>query len=488
MPKLFWSAPAGASGNSVTLLNAQGQLPVGAAALAVDATDIVYPAPGGGLLRVPVGGGPATQLVGSLNGQLVFWDASAGQWVVSPTAPADGQSPIWDSTNNRWNQVPAVVAAGTVSGAILGQPGSPLNSGFLSRRGFVNAASSRLGTTFAGCTLEAATTLLTAADLGKGNWFIVDAAASGGGGAGGNLTGADGQGGPAGGGGARRRAIYTRAEMIAMLPIVISAALAGTAGIGRTSVNNVTTIPNTPGGNGGTAAFGRFFAGGGSGGSSNLTGRHAGGGGGLFDAPTPGTTTAAQLGGVPAATAGAAGLFLEGAGHGSTAVAGPYPGVPAIYGGASGGSSGQTDTVSAGDGGCSSFGGGGGGSGRSSSSTLTAGLAGGDGGSRRTLANQTSGGGAAGGPGTAADNLAPAPGAAGADGDAEVSGSGGGGGGNNGGNVTTFRAGAGGAGGFPGGGGGGGGSTRISQFSARTCVGGDGAAGGDALVLITGLA
>jgi hypothetical protein len=42
---------------------------------------LTYPAPGGGLLRVPVGGGAPAPLIGLESGQLVAWDAAAGQWV-----------------------------------------------------------------------------------------------------------------------------------------------------------------------------------------------------------------------------------------------------------------------------------------------------------------------------------------------------------------------------------------------------------------------
>jgi hypothetical protein len=458
---------------------------VGAQAAFVDGSDIIYPAPGGGLLRVPVGGGPASQVLGSANGQLVFWDAGAAQWVVSAGTALDGQSPIFNVVANTWNYAPANIPAGTVPGAVIGAPGSNLNSGFLRRRGFVNAASSRIGTTFAGCVLEAATTLVTAADLGPGNWFVVDVAGSAGGGAGANFFG-DGQCGPGGGGGARRRAIFTRAELLAMLPIPISAFLGGIAGIGRTTSNNVQTVAPTAGGNGGSAAFGRFTAGGGSGGSIGSTGRHAGTGGGLLDAPTPPNTTAAILGGPPAATIGAAGLFLEGAGHGATNTTAAFPGVPAIYGGASGGSADSTEA--AGDGGTSLYGGGGGGGGRSTDATVGTGGTGGRGGGRRTAANPTTGGGGLGGPGTNADNVKPPPGSPGADGDAECNGDGGGGGGSNDGNVTIWLAGDGGDGGFPGGGGGGGGATRIAIFAGRTCVGGNGGRGADALVLLTGMA
>jgi hypothetical protein len=68
-----------------------------------DAADILtYPAPGGGLLRVPVGGGAPAPLNGSAaSGQLVTWDNSAGQWVLTDVPPSFA-SPVWSSTLNKW--------------------------------------------------------------------------------------------------------------------------------------------------------------------------------------------------------------------------------------------------------------------------------------------------------------------------------------------------------------------------------------------------
>lgn len=102
MPRLFWSSLAGPVGNTVSLLNAQGQLPVGAQAQLVDGSDINYPAPGGGLLRVPPGGGPAAQMLGTLAGQLTYYDAAAGLWLPTPTAPSNGQVAQWDSVAATW--------------------------------------------------------------------------------------------------------------------------------------------------------------------------------------------------------------------------------------------------------------------------------------------------------------------------------------------------------------------------------------------------
>ena len=64
-------------------------------------TIITYPAPGGGLLRVPVGGGAPAPLLGTARGQLVFWDQIAGQWVVSET-PVNSAVPVWSTALNKW--------------------------------------------------------------------------------------------------------------------------------------------------------------------------------------------------------------------------------------------------------------------------------------------------------------------------------------------------------------------------------------------------
>jgi len=66
----------------------------------------VYPAPGGGVLRVPVGGGAAAPLAGTSNGQLFFWDQTAGRWTFPSAAPADDQLPQWDAATNTWTFIP----------------------------------------------------------------------------------------------------------------------------------------------------------------------------------------------------------------------------------------------------------------------------------------------------------------------------------------------------------------------------------------------
>ena len=106
MPNLFYRALSGPAGNQVSLLNAQGQLPVGAQATALDPSDIVYPAPGGGLLRVAVGGGAAAPMNGSANGQLTYWSQTGGLWLPTPTAPNDGDTAVWNAAANAWQYTP----------------------------------------------------------------------------------------------------------------------------------------------------------------------------------------------------------------------------------------------------------------------------------------------------------------------------------------------------------------------------------------------
>lgn len=101
MPRLFWSPNSGPSGQQSQAL-LPGQNLQGQTAIAVDPSDITYPAPGGGLLRVPVGGGIATPINGTLNGQLWQYDNTAGLWTPTPTAPSNGQVAQWNSLANSW--------------------------------------------------------------------------------------------------------------------------------------------------------------------------------------------------------------------------------------------------------------------------------------------------------------------------------------------------------------------------------------------------
>jgi hypothetical protein len=365
-----------------------------------------------------------------------------------------------------------------------GSPGTGSDDGYLSRIVYVNAASARIGTTFAGVTCEATPgSWTTDADIPDGNWFDVRVAGPAGGGAGAGQS--EGKMGPGGGGGARMPPrLFSRADLVAMLPITITCGLGGAGGAGRQNINLVDIIAGASGSNGSSASvFGPISAGAGSGGGFNA-GRHGGCGGGVESAPTPTTATTAAIGGAPAITIGLGGIYLEGAGHPNTS-AGGGTGLAAVHGGASGGSI-NGGAEGANPGGRSVFGGGGGGSGRSTDLSLGAGASGGDGGGRWTTSSQTGGGGA-GGPGVS-NSSTPAAASAGADGDIDHNGNGGGGGGSSDGNTTVMTGGAGGAGGFPGGGGGGGGATRIVSAASRTITNGSGAAGADGCVIITAYA
>lgn len=104
MARRFWSAPAAPVGYQSSL-QADNQGPQSAQSLLLDPSDLVFPAPGGGTLRVPVGGGPATPVNGTGNGNLWYYDQTSGLWVPSPNAPADFDVPRWNATLNRYDFV-----------------------------------------------------------------------------------------------------------------------------------------------------------------------------------------------------------------------------------------------------------------------------------------------------------------------------------------------------------------------------------------------
>ena len=97
----FISSPQGPEGSAFSISN-PGQPPYAAELHAVEASDIIYPPPGGGLLRVPVGGGAAAEMLGTLPGQINYWSQSAGLWLPTSTAPSGGQTPVWDATAGEW--------------------------------------------------------------------------------------------------------------------------------------------------------------------------------------------------------------------------------------------------------------------------------------------------------------------------------------------------------------------------------------------------
>lgn len=98
--KQFWSSRSGAVGTQLQALT-PGQNQQGMESALVTPDDVIYPA-GGGLLRVPPAGGAAAEMIGTIAGQLAFWDAAAGQWTFSTTGPASGQLPIWNAALNTW--------------------------------------------------------------------------------------------------------------------------------------------------------------------------------------------------------------------------------------------------------------------------------------------------------------------------------------------------------------------------------------------------
>lgn len=103
MANRFWAAPTAPLGRLVQL-QADNIAPQNAAALLIDPSDVLYPPPGGGLLRVPGGGGAAVPVNGTANGQIWYYDHAAGLWVPS-TAPAANQSPRWNAALNRFDWV-----------------------------------------------------------------------------------------------------------------------------------------------------------------------------------------------------------------------------------------------------------------------------------------------------------------------------------------------------------------------------------------------
>lgn len=353
--------------------------------------------------------------------------------------------------------------------ALLQTAGQP---GYVSSHVYVNAASPRVGTVWQGITIEAAVTWTTAAQIPPGNWFQVDVAPAGGSGASG-MCATNTQGGGTGAGGApRNRKTFSRAELVAALPIVISAALGQNGGLG-VSVTGTATSAGNLGVDGGSASFGNLccaFGGSGANGSALSSNRAGGAGGGQQSAGTAantggGSSTGGGLGGTttqPTEAFSGAGCIVA------------VNGRPAEYGGASGaGAPGSTNATGL-AGGSSRYGGGGGGAGGGAATGAAS--AGGPGGvsggiAATVLSNGTNDGGPAGG-------AVGANGTNGADGDLTHNGQGGAGGGG-----SNSTGGNGGNGGFPGGAGGGGGSA--SRVSGNVTSGSGGRAG-DAAVIVLG--
>jgi hypothetical protein len=382
------------------------------------------------------------------------------------------------------------------TGTFVGATGAA--NGYASLTVYANASSTRVGTTFQGVTVLAATTWTTAADVPAGNELDVIVAPSGGGGTGGApIFQSQENGSPAGGGTPYLRRRFARSQIIAALPIVMTAPLGGVGGAGQTTASGAGLRPN-PGANGGTASFGSLLIGFGPGGGNGFTAvqsNSCGGSGGGWMGPGVGnssTTVSIALGGEPSLAA--SNTTLVQSGFGGANCDNGTAGLAAVWGGGGGAPSRTSGTVAGRAGGRSLYGGGGGGAGGGcgNGTGATNAANGGDGGlsgpstTAITSATQSGLGGAA---GAGAGNGTGGDGTPGADGTIDHAGSGGGGGGGSNrlsSSAGTSTGGAGGNGGFPGGGGGGAGAA--SSFggtnAATTKKGGD---GGDSAIIIIGL-
>jgi hypothetical protein len=397
--------------------------------------------------------------------------------VESGDAPNPGQS-----LSETLTQIMNILIAGDTS------------PGYVARYGYVNAASARLGTMFAGVQLQAAPLIWTdPLHIPPGNVFDWRQwGSAGGSGAGaacrsGSGSASIGGGGPSGGG-AMNRWVCTRADLIAALPIAFVTPLGG-AGAAQTNGNSVSITSGANGligalnsiigvrlqqtagggyfGTGGTGSgAGAGTAGAGGGMLSNATSLSTAGGAPWDSGPTISNTIYWQRGGAPAnsrSSAGASGTCNW-----------------SVWGGAGGGSSGGTNSLT--HGGRSRYGGSGGGQGGRSNLNNTVTLpSAGEGGNHDISPGVTPWGGGGG----TAGNTANEDGGDGPDGSIDEGGQGGGGGGPGAGNSSsTARGGHGGRGGFPGGGSGGGGGS-YSSTAAVNAIGGSGQPGADGLTVLT---
>lgn len=364
--------------------------------------------------------------------------------------------------------------------------------GYVARYGWVNAASSRLGSMFAGVQLEAAPVLWTdPIHIPPGNVFDFrqwgSAGGSGSGAACRSGTGSAsiGGGGPSGGA-AMNRWVCTRADLIAALPISFATPLGGAGGasIVSTTISITNGNPGLIGGMNSILGTGlAYFAGGGfqgAGGTSSGAGHGAAGGGG----GQLGNAISASQGGAPYETPPTVGSVVFYQRGGPPANSRPTSGASgvsnwAVWSGAGGGSSGGTNSTTYG--GRSRYGGCGGAQGGRTNLSGAAGVGAGEGGNHDTslAAAPWGGGGGAAGTGNGGD------GGDGPDGSVDEGGQGGGGGNAGSGNtVESARGGDGGRGGFPGGGSGGGGGSYSSTPTANS-ISGAGRPGGDGLTLLT---
>lgn len=375
-------------------------------------------------------------------------------------------------------------------------PATGTATGYLQRLGFVNAASTKIGTTFEGAVLQAAVTWNTAAEVPPGSTFTWDIWASAGGAVGGKaaFTGSalNVHGAPSAGS-AHRRFTCSRADILAALPLTLTAALGGQGSAGAQrlgSEGSGTTLPLAPQ-NGASSSVGSLataYPGGAGFRDPNAapSNRNGSSGGGTMSAGSQATGTAAVAGGNPGSpSAGATGeggagcVAFPGVGNGSAS---------AEHGGASTTASG-TATTTFQAGGTSLYGGSAGGWGAGFNTGTSSATNAGNGGG---VQNPGIGGTSAVGNNVSATG---SNGTSGADGALFRGASGGGGGGSA--KVAPVDAitnlnsigGNGGDGGFPAGGAGGGGDAGMgvvgSPSSGSVVRGGNGGKGGDGLILCT---
>src|SRR5690606_38352848 len=182
-----------------------------------------------------------------------------------PTGPQGEPGPTGATGATGPDGDPGATGATGASGA-QAPPPTGTDNGYRERHVYVHPDSARVGTTYMGVTVEAATTFTDPTDLFPGNWFRFVLVGGGGGGASGRAGHASaGSGGAGGGGGAHREWRVSRAELIARLPLAMNIGLGGTGGVGvMTTTGN--QFNRTPGGNGGNASFGPWIVYGGGGG------------------------------------------------------------------------------------------------------------------------------------------------------------------------------------------------------------------------------
>jgi hypothetical protein len=248
----------------------------------------------------------------------------------------------WYSTGTEWWG--SAVGGSGGSGGGADPPATGAEDGFLSRHVYANAASSLVGTTFFGVTVEAATTLSTTADLDDGNRIRVIVWGAGGTGANGqfqNASGTSQSAGGGGGGGARQERWYARADVVDALPVAMTIAGTTAAPANATTQNTAST-----GNAGGPTLFGSLLSAfGGGGGFNQGSASNSGGAGGGWSAEGQSSTGGATFGG-GAAVSNAPGS--GGAGAGSQAPGTTPTGRQAVGGGGASGGNCQNQTGTAG--------------------------------------------------------------------------------------------------------------------------------------------